>query len=164
MNGKLEQKSQQILKKWDIFKRFEEKSKEDSDKANKLHDTVEELNRNIQQVTRDNEILKRKLDSNTSENLKLNVEVEELRKHVGGLKQVNEELQYKNNELEQKFKRTLEQRNTDSRDNSSITVQTKEKVKTYHSMALKNLNNNYNITNLVQEVSYFVKPRILGLI
>jgi regulator of replication initiation timing len=152
MNAKLEQKSQQILKKWDIFKKFEERSKEDSDKTNQLKDTVEELNRNIHQVSRDNEILKRKLDTTSSENLKLNIEIEELRKHITGLKQINEELLNKNNELEQKFKRSLEQRNTDSKDNSSLTVQ-KEKVKTYHSMALKNLNNSYNITNLIQEVS-----------
>jgi hypothetical protein len=151
MNNKLEQKSLQILKKWDIFKKFEEKSKEDSDKASRLIETVDELNRTIQNQTRDNEIFKRKADGCANENLKLNVEVEELRKHVNNLKQVNEDLQNKNNELELKFKRSLEQRNTDSRDNSSITVQTKEKVKTYHSMALKNLNNSYNITNLVQD-------------
>jgi regulator of replication initiation timing len=155
MNAKLEQKSLQILKKWDIFQKFEEKSKEDTDKANRLLETVEDLNRTVQSLSKDNEILKRKLDMATNENLKFNVEVDELRKYINNLKQTNEELMQKNNELEQKFKRTLEQRTTDSRDNS-VSATNKEKGKTYHSMALKNLNTNaYNITGLIQEVIFY---------
>jgi chromosome segregation ATPase len=157
MNNKLEQKSQQILKKWDIFKAFEEKSKEDTDKASRLLETIEDLNKSLHSQTREIELLKRKLDMTANENLKYNVEVDELRKHISNLKQANEELLNKNNELEQKFKRSLEQRNTDSRDNS-IVIQNKEKGKTYHSMALKNLNMaNYSITNLIsqQEVNSY---------
>ena len=44
MNQKLEQKTQQILKKWDTFKRFEEKAIEITTNSNKMLEIIDELN------------------------------------------------------------------------------------------------------------------------
>ena len=58
MNTKLEQKSSQILKKWETFRLFEEKSNQVSNNCNKLLEIIEDLNKKFSLTVEENIDLK----------------------------------------------------------------------------------------------------------
>jgi hypothetical protein len=126
MNAKLEQKAQQIMKKWDVIKILEEKNFEENSKSQQLSETVESLNDKIQRLEDENNKLRRHLEDSINEKSKLFADVEDYKKQIVLLKLSNDEINSKNNELENKFKRSLEQ-------------STKTETKKYNSTALKNL-------------------------
>lgn len=63
MNTKLEQKSTQILKKWETFRLFEEKTSQVNSNCNKLLEIIEDLNKKLSQSIEENNILKKTIDN-----------------------------------------------------------------------------------------------------
>jgi hypothetical protein len=125
MNSKLEQKAQQILKKWDLIKCLEEKTIEDTAKSQRLMETVDCLNDKIIQIEDENAKLRTLLDDSNRDKSKLYVDIEDYKRQIVLLKISNDEINSKNVELENKFKRSLEQ--------------TSKSDKKFNSTAMKNL-------------------------
>jgi chromosome segregation ATPase len=63
MNTKLEQKSSQILKKWETFKLFEEKSNQVSNNCNTLLEVIEDLNKKLSSTIEENTGLQKAVDN-----------------------------------------------------------------------------------------------------
>jgi hypothetical protein len=110
MNQKMEQKSQQILKKWDTFKRYEEKATEMISYNIKMLEVIEELNKKINIEKEENENLKQSFQNLINEKLHLNNLIEELNSQIINLKNVNDELINRNKDLEIILKDNLENR------------------------------------------------------
>jgi len=145
MNSKLEQKSNQILKKFEAFRLFEQKSIEISQNSQKMMDIIDDLNKRLLQETFEKEAYKNNVENMTADNNKMSSEYEEMKKQFVSLKIMNEELVSKNNELEKKFKRSLEQRGGDVVQNTSTSVSKERQTvsnKGFHSSTLNNMNFN----------------------
>lgn len=108
MNQKLEQKSNQILKKWDTFKRFEEKATEITANSNRMLEVIEELNKKLISETEEKEALKKNYDLLCNEKFQMNNYINELNNQISNLKNVNDELVNRNNDLEAMFRGNLE--------------------------------------------------------
>jgi chromosome segregation protein len=134
MNSKLEQKSQQILKKFEAFRLFEEKSNELSANSQKMYEIIEDLNSRLTQEAEEKDIQRKIAEKLGNQINKLSTEHEEVKKQLLSVKLLNEELLTKNSDLESKFKRSLDYRPGDSKDNSHI------KGKNFFSNAMANLN------------------------
>jgi chromosome segregation ATPase len=134
MNNRLEQKSQQILKKFEAFRLFEEKSNELSANSQKMYEIIEDLNSRLTQEAEEKDIQRKISEKLGNQITKLSAEHDEVKKQLLSLKLLNEELLNKNSELESKFKRSLDYRPGDSKDNSVI------KGKNFFSNAMTNLN------------------------
>ncbi len=145
MNSKLEQKSQQILKKFEAFKLFEEKTNEMTANSQKMYEMIEDLNKRLMQEREEKEIQRQVNERLSYQISKTNSDFEEVRKQLQAMKSINEDIISKNSELENKFKRSLDYRPTDSKDNSL----NKERTKTYFSNAISNLTHVRNIPKLV---------------
>lgn len=119
MNQKLEQKSNQILKKWDTFKRFEEKATEITANSNRMMEVIEELNKKLIAETEEKEIIKKNYDLLCNEKFQMNNIINELNIQITNLKNVNDELVSRNNNLESMFRGNLENKNEfkDSKEN-----------------------------------------------
>jgi chromosome segregation ATPase len=121
MNAKLEHKCSQILKKWDLFVVYEEKTNEFMNNSNRLANVIEDLNNKLNDLTVENDNLKRNIEFLNNEKFKFENIIENQSRQVSMLKGNNDELSTKNNELENKFKRTLDQRElTSSKNNKSF--------------------------------------------
>lgn len=107
MNQKLEQKSNKILKKWDTFKRFEEKATEITTNSNRMMEVIEELNKKLISETEEKETLKNNYDLLCNEKFQMNSLINQLNIQISNLKNVNDELLHRNNSLESVFKGSL---------------------------------------------------------
>lgn len=139
MNTKLEQKSNQIVKKWEAFKLYEEKSNELSQNSQRMAEMIEELNRRLNQESYEKDTYRRDIDTVVGERNKLLADYDELKKQLYTLRSANEELMSKNTELENKFKRSLDQR-TGGESTTSSLAKDRMMGKTYHSSTLNNMN------------------------
>jgi hypothetical protein len=165
MNTKLEQKSNQILKKFEAFRLFEEKTQEVTSNSHRMLEVIEELNKKLNLESNENDSLKKQLEMRSNETSKYIKDLDEMRKQIFTLKQMNEELVNKNNELENKFKRSLEQRaGIESKENSFIqgnrtnlvTGDIKPSKGGFHSNALNNLSmSSKNMTTTEQIVKFY---------
>ena len=108
MNQKLEQKTQQILKKWDTFKRFEEKAIEITTNSNKMLEIIDELNQKLIQEIQEKETIKNSIETIKNEKFQLNSFISDLNLQINNLKSVNEELLNRNNNLEGLFRGNLD--------------------------------------------------------
>jgi hypothetical protein len=145
MNSKLEQKSTQILKKFEAFKLYEEKSNEISQNSQRLMEVIEDLNRKLSIESYEKDTFRKSLESTNSDKNKIISECEDLRKQLLSIKSMNEELMSKNTELENKFKRSLDQRGGDSRDASFILSKERGATKGFHSTTMNSINYTMNL-------------------
>lgn len=119
MNQKMEQKSQQIIKKWDTFKRYEEKASEMIAYNSKMLEVIEELNKKLNLEKEEKDNLKNSFDNLGSDILQKTNFIEELNSQIINLKNVNDELVNRNKDLEIILKDNLENKSEfkDSREN-----------------------------------------------
>ena len=111
MNQKMEQKSQQILKKWDTFKRYENKASEMIAYNSKMLEVIEELNKKINLEKEEKENLKQSFDNLGNDKLQMSNIIEEFNSQITNLKGVNDELVDRNKDLEIILKDNLENKN-----------------------------------------------------
>jgi len=148
MNQKLEQKSNQILKKWDTFKRFEEKATEITANSNQMMEVIEELNEKLISETEEKENFKKNIEALSNEKLQMQKLINELNIQINNLKNVNDEIVERNNNFESIFKSNLEGKE-DLKDSSRENFKSNTLIKLF---SMQNNNNNpNNNTNLVQE-------------
>lgn len=152
MNQKLEQKSQQILKKWDTFKRFEEKATEITANSNKMMEVIEELNSKLIGEQEEKEAIKQSFEALTNEKFHLESLANELNTQVSNLKTANEELINRNKSLENMLRGNLEVKSEfkDSKENfkSNAFLKLFNMQNNMNSLGNSNNNNNLNNSNL----------------
>jgi hypothetical protein len=88
---------------------------------------------------------RKSLESTNCDKNKIISECEDLRKQLLSIKSMNEELMSKNTELENKFKRSLDQRGGDSRDASFILSKERGATKGFHSTTMNSINYTMNL-------------------
>ena len=144
MNQKLEQKSNQILKKWDTFKRFEEKATEITANSNQMMEVIEQLNKKLISETEEKETLKKNYDLLCNEKFQMNSFVNQLNIQISNLKNVNDELVNRNNSLEGIFRGNLEGKG-DFKDSARENFKSNTFIRLFSMQG--NNNNNYNVNS-----------------
>jgi chromosome segregation ATPase len=103
-NSQLEQKSNKILKKINYVQLFETQNSEVSTTNRKLIDIIEDLTAKYKQEAEEANSLRRIFNESEREKSKISADFDELRKQLSSIRSVNQELNEKNTELENKFK------------------------------------------------------------
>ncbi len=127
------------MKKWDTFKRFEEKATEITANSNRMMELIEELNKKFINETEEKEIIKKNYDLLCNEKFQMNNILNEQNNQISNLKNVNDELVNRNNNLESLFRGNLE--------NKSEFKDSKENFKSNTFIRLFGMQNNTNNNN-----------------
>jgi len=149
MNQKLQQKSNKILKKWDTFKRFEEKATEITANSNRMLEVIEELNTKLISETEEKEALKFNYNLLINEKFQMNNYINELKNQISDLKNVNDELVNRNNSHEAMFRGNLEGK-ADFQDSARENFKSNTFIRLFSMKGNNNTNsNNHNSSNPV---------------
>lgn len=122
MNSKLEQRSNNLIKKWDTLNKIEQRSNEITKEANEAFETLKAVNSKLEQEITLNKALYQEIKNAKNENNKFIQEIQNAKEENKKLKQMNKQLLDKYQMIQNNFKMEIIEQARENKNKNTLVL------------------------------------------